>query len=131
MRREVALVVDAAGDPLVKMAPAAAGLIVANVLDNAVKFSPRGGQIRIQVAAEEGSAVVAVSDSGAGILPEEMPRLFERFYRGSAAKGPDTPGVELGLAICRLLVEAQGGGISIGNTAGVGATVRVRLPLAS
>ena len=131
LRREVALIVETTGDPLVKMAPAAAGLVVANVLDNAVKFSPPGSQIRIQVATEERSAVVAVSDSGPGVLPEEVPRLFERFYRGSASKGPDTPGVGLGLAICRLLVEAQGGGISIGNTPGAGATVRVRLPLAS
>ena len=130
-RREVAVLVDAADDPSVKMAPAAAGLVVANVLDNAMKFSPRGGRVRIHVAKEEGAAVLDVSDGGPGVLPEEVPRLFERFYRGSAAKGSDTPGVGLGLAICRLLVEAQGGGISIASAPGAGATVRVRLPLAS
>jgi len=130
-RRDVALVVDAAGDPAIRMAPAAAGLVIANVLDNAVKFSPSGSQVRIHLAAHEGSAVVDVSDCGPGVLPEEVPRLFERFYRGSAAKGPDAPGVGLGLAICRVLVEAQGGGISIASTPGAGATVRVRLPLAS
>ncbi len=130
-RRDVALVVDAAGDPVVRMAPAAAGLVVANVLDNAIKFSPSGSPVRIHVSSQDGSAVVDVSDCGPGVLPEEVPRLFERFYRGSAAKSPDTPGVGLGLAICRLLVEAQGGGISIASAPSAGATVRVRLPLAS
>jgi two-component system, OmpR family, sensor kinase len=130
-RREVALVVDAGDELAVKVTPAAADLVVANVLDNAVKFSPPGGQVRIRVATEEGAAVVAVSDSGPGVPEEEVPRLFERFFRGSAARGPDTPGVGLGLAICRLLVEAQGGGISIASAPGGGATVRVRLPLAS
>jgi signal transduction histidine kinase len=85
----------------------------------------------IHVATQDGSAVVDISDCGPGVLPEEVPRLFERFYRGSASKGPDAPGVGLGLAICRVLVEAQGGGISISSAPGTGATVRVRLPLAS
>src|SRR5262249_62091656 len=91
---------------------AAGGIGVGTVLDNAVKFSPPGGEVRLHVATEDGSAVVAVSDSGPGVFPDEVPRLFERFFRGSAAKGPDTPGVGLGLAICHLLVEAQGAGIS-------------------
>jgi two-component system, OmpR family, sensor kinase len=131
LRRDVSVVVDAPAQLTVEVAPGAVGLVVANVLDNAVKFSPRGGQVRIRVTAEEGVAVVAVSDSGPGVPEDEMPRLFERFYRGSAARSADVPGVGLGLAICRLLVEAQGGGISVANTPAGGATVRVRFPLAS
>jgi len=130
-QRKVSLLTDGGADVAVKMAPAAAHLVVANVLDNALKFSPSGGQIRIRVVKEEGAAVVAVSDSGPGVLPDEVPHLFERFYRGSAARGSDTPGSGLGLAICRLLLEAQGGDISIGSAPGAGTTVRVRLPLAS
>ncbi len=130
LRREVTVSVDAPAQLTVLVAPAAATLIVANVLDNAVKFSPPGGQVRVQVAVEEGVAVVAVSDSGPGVPEEEIPRLFERFYRGSAARRADVPGVGLGLAICRLLVESQGGGISVASTPGGGATFRVRLPLA-
>jgi two-component system OmpR family sensor kinase len=103
---------------------------VANVLDNAVKFSPPGGWVRIQVTSEGSVAMVAVSDSGPGVPEEEMPRLFERFYRGSAARSTEMPGVGLGLAICRLLVDAQGGGISVASAPGGGATVRVRFPLA-
>ena len=129
-RREVKVLMDPAADLSVKVAPAAATLIVANVLDNAVKFSPPGGWVRIQVSSEGSAAVVAVSDSGPGVPEEEMPRLFERFYRGSAARSTEIPGVGLGLAICRLLVDAQGGGISVASAPGGGATVRVRLPLA-
>jgi two-component system, OmpR family, sensor kinase len=130
-RREVKVLMDPPADVSVKVAPAAATLVVANVLDNAVKFSPPGGWVRIQVTSEGSAAVVAVSDSGPGVPEEEMPRLFERFYRGSAARSTEMPGVGLGLAICRLLVDAQGGGISVASAPGGGATVRVRFPLAS
>jgi two-component system, OmpR family, sensor kinase len=129
-RREVKMLMDPPADLSVKVAAAAATLVVANVLDNAVKFSPPGGWVRIQVTSEGSAAVVAVSDSGPGVPEEEMPRLFERFYRGSAARSTEIPGVGLGLAICRLLVDAQGGGISVASAPGGGATVRVRLPLA-
>lgn len=131
-RREVKVLMDPPPtDLFVKFAPAAATLIVANVLDNAVKFSPPGARVRIQVTSEGSAAVIAVSDSGPGVPEEEMPRLFERFYRGSAARSTEMPGVGLGLAICRLLVDAQGGGISVASAPGGGATVRVRFPLAS
>lgn len=131
LRRDVSVVVDAPAQLTVEAAPGAVGLVVANVLDNAVKFSPRGGQVRIRVTAEERVAVVAVSDSGPGVPADEMPHLFERFYRGSAARRADVPGMGLGLAICRLLVEAQGGGISVANAPAGGTTVQVRFPLAS
>ncbi|HYB42575.1 MAG TPA: HAMP domain-containing sensor histidine kinase [Candidatus Methylomirabilis sp.] len=129
-RRSITLLLDAPTDLAVRATPGATALVVANVLDNAVKFSPPGGQVRVEVTPENGTAVVAVSDSGPGIAEEDMPRLFERFYRGSAARGTDVPGVGLGLAICRLLVEAQGGAIAVARAPGGGATVRIRLPLA-
>jgi len=129
-RREVKVLMDLPDDLSVRVASAAATLVVANVLDNAVKFSPPGGRVRIHVSSEGRAAVVAVSDSGPGVPEEEMPRLFERFYRGSAARSSEVPGVGLGLAICRLLVDAQGGEISVANAPGGGATVRVRFPLA-
>jgi two-component system OmpR family sensor kinase len=96
-----------------------------------VKFSPPGGRVRGGVSTEAGEAVVAVSDSGPGIPEAERPRLFERFYRGSAARASDVPGVGLGLAICRVLVEGQGGSIAVSNLPGGGATFRIRLPLAA
>jgi two-component system OmpR family sensor kinase len=85
----------------------------------------------VGVSAEGGAAVVAVSDAGPGVPDDEVPRLFERFYRGSAARSTDVTGFGLGLAICRALVEGQGGSISVANAPGGGATVSIRLPLAS
>src|SRR5262249_2018068 len=130
LRRDVTVVVDAPLRLSIRAAPAAARLVVSNVLDNALKFSPPGGQVRIDGTSAGGAAVVAVSDSGPGIPPDEAPRLFERFYRGSAARSGDVPGFGLGLAICRALVEGQGGDISLHNNAEGGTTVIIRLPLA-
>jgi two-component system OmpR family sensor kinase len=131
LRRNVALVMDIPPELAVNVAPAALSHVVANVLDNAVKFSPLGGDVTVGVAIEGSSAVVAVSDTGPGIPEDEIPRLFERFYRGSAARHTEAPGVGLGLAICRALVEGQGGRISVNSASGGGATFRIRLPLAS
>ena len=85
----------------------------------------------IQVAGSLGAVIVSVSDSGPGVTEEEIPRLFERFYRGSAARRTEVPGTGLGLAISRILAESQGGGVSVASGAGGGAIVRVRLPLAA
>ena len=131
-RREIAVLVDAAvADLTIQVAPSAAALVVGNVLDNAVKFSPPGSQVRIHVTPEDGAALVAISDSGPGIPANELPHLFERFYRGSTARRADVPGVGLGLAICRVLLEGQGGSIGVSSPAGGGATVSIRLPLAA
>jgi two-component system OmpR family sensor kinase len=130
-RRDVAIQVDARADLIIQAAPGAAALVVGNVLDNAVKFSPPGSRIRIRVTPEAGSAVIAISDSGPGIPANELPHLFERFYRGSTARGSDAPGVGLGLAICRVLLEGQGGSIGVSSPQGEGATVSIRLPLAA
>ena len=130
-RREIAVLVDATADPVIQIAPSAAALVVGNVLDNAVKFSPPGGQVRIHVSPDNGAALVAISDSGPGIPANELPHLFERFYRGSGARRTDVPGVGLGLAICRVLLEGQGGSIGVTSPDGGGATVSIRLPLAA
>jgi len=129
--RGVEILMDAPAGLTVNVAPATAALVVANVLDNAVKYSPRGGRVRVDAAAEDGDAVVAISDSGPGVTEDEIPRLFERFYRGSAARRTEVPGTGLGLAICRILAEAQGGGVTVSSRPGGGAVFRVRLPLAA
>lgn len=129
--RGIRLVVETVPDAEVTVVPAAAGLVVTNVLDNAVKFSPPGGEVRIAVSSEGLAAVVAVSDSGPGVPVDEIPRLFERFYRGAASRASDAPGIGLGLSICQALLEQQGGGISMTSRVGHGSTVRISLPLAS
>jgi two-component system OmpR family sensor kinase len=130
-RRDVILAVNGCPPLSVKAAPGATSLAVANVLDNALKFSPAGGRVTVNVVAEGAEAVVTVADAGPGVLPDEIPRLFERFHRGSAARSAEAPGTGLGLAISRALVEGQGGRISVESTPGRGAAFSIRLPLAS
>ena len=115
----------------VRCAEGLADLVFTNVLDNAVKFSPAGGQILVDAVADGLEVVVAVSDQGPGIPAEEISRVFERFYRGRSARGKDSAGFGLGLAISRAVVEHHGGRLSVESAQGGGATFRVRLPVAS
>jgi len=130
LRRSIDVTIDRPADLLVTTAPVAAQVALANILDNAVKFSPFGGQVRITVTAGREEAVITVSDCGPGVAPEEAAQLFERFYRGKASRSAGAPGVGLGLAISRALVEGQGGRISVDMCSDAGATFSVRLPRA-
>ncbi len=118
--------------------------VVANLLDNALKFTPAGGRIVLAVDSSAGAATGAsggalsgpsgasvrltVTDDGPGVDPVDLPFVFDRFYRAQAARG--TAGAGLGLAICRALVEAQGGSITAGESPGGGARFTVLLPSA-
>jgi len=127
-RRGVMVAVERPPEVFVNAAPVAAKVALANILDNAVKFSPTGGEVRIVVTADQEEAVIAVSDTGPGVASEEAARLFERFYRGKASLSMDMPGFGLGLAISRTLVERQGGRISVEAATRKGATFSVHLP---
>jgi two-component system OmpR family sensor kinase len=130
-RRSVAVVLEPSPEVLVSAAPAAAKVALANVLDNAVKFSPADGLVRMRVATSGREVAIAVSDSGPGVAAEDVPRLFQRFYRGKASRALDVPGVGLGLAISRALIERQGGRLSVTASDGEkGATFTVHLPRA-
>ena len=102
--------------------------VAANLLDNALKFTPEGGRVVLAVAAAPGGAwaTLTVADSGPGVDPVDLPFIFDRFYRSQAARG--TQGVGLGLAIARGLVEAQGGVIEVAARPEGGAEFTVRLP---
>jgi two-component system OmpR family sensor kinase len=107
----------------------AAKIALVNILDNALKFSPAGGHVEVTVETDQREAVIAVADSGPGVAPEELPRLFQRFFRGHASRATGSPGVGLGLAIAHALVEGQGGRISVTAAAsGPGATFSIHLP---
>lgn len=99
------------------------------VLDNAAKYAPDGSKVVLSAAQQNGSIVLDVSDAGGGIPGDELPRVFDAFYRGSGAGRPAS-GTGLGLAICRAFVEANGGSVEV-RSAGVGhgTTVRFRLPV--
>jgi signal transduction histidine kinase len=98
-----------------------------NLLDNAVKFTPPGGRVRVRVGADGTHALVTVSDTGVGMTPEERARAFEYAFRGQAARGIEGRG--LGLGVSRELVELSGGTIALSSEQGQGSDVTVRLPL--
>jgi two-component system, OmpR family, sensor kinase len=126
----VAVVADGPPEVLVYAAPIAAKVALANILDNAVKFSPPGGHVRVGITEADDEAVITVSDAGPGVSPEDAERLFQPFYRGKA-RSTDVPGIGLGLAIARVLVQRQGGRISLDACAQHGATFSMHLPRAA
>ncbi len=101
------------------------------LLDNAIAYTPAGGMIRVSVERHDTRARVAVTDTGAGIAPEEQARVFDRFYRADRARARATGGTGLGLAIARALVRAHGGEIGLTSVPGRGTTVWFTLPLAT
>ena len=100
--------------------------VVSNLIGNAVKYSPAGSKVVVDVSQADGEAIVAVTDYGSGIAAEHQPKLFERFYRADVT---GAGGLGLGLYIARMLTEAHGGRIGVESRAGHGSTFTVRLPL--
>jgi two-component system OmpR family sensor kinase len=123
--RDVALVLDTQGAPAGAVVHAALGLVLTNLLDNALKFSPPGTRVTVTVAGTVGALEFAVRDQGQGITPEDLPHVFDRFYRGAGARA-GTAGVGLGLALSQAIMHAVGGSIGAGNAAGGGALFTVR-----
>jgi two-component system phosphate regulon sensor histidine kinase PhoR len=105
--------------------------ILVNLVDNAVKYTPAGGQVVMGAAGREGQAEVSVRDTGSGIPSTDLPRLTERFYRVDKARSRQLGGTGLGLAIVKHLVQAQGGELRIESELGKGTSVRFTLPAAS
>ncbi|MBN1309814.1 MAG: GAF domain-containing protein [Anaerolineae bacterium] len=102
--------------------------VLANLLDNAAKYSPAKSLIEVQVEEDDRQVIVAVKDRGRGIAPEHLGRIFDRFYQISASPDSGRHGIGLGLAICRGLVEAQGGRIWVESQVGQGSTFYFSLP---
>jgi two-component system phosphate regulon sensor histidine kinase PhoR len=98
-----------------------------NLIQNAIKFTPGGGSIRISAAALDGAVEVAVRDTGAGIPPEDLPRVFERFYKADRSRGGRGSG--LGLAVVKHTVEAHGGRVVAESELGRGSTFRFTVPV--
>ena len=103
--------------------------VLLNLLDNALRHTPEGGEVIMRGAVEGSAARLEVRDSGAGIDPRDLPHIFERFYRGDASRSRATGNSGLGLAIVRAIVEAHGGEIAVQSTPGAGACFTIRLPL--
>ena len=105
------------------------GRVLSNLLDNAVKYSPRGGPIEVRLRREGDWAAVEVSDHGIGIPPDEQDRIFERFQRATNVAARIT-GTGIGLASARHILESHGGYITVSSQEGAGSTFMVRLPIA-
>ncbi len=115
------LIIEAASDELRRA--------LSNLIVNAISYTPPGGSITVTTRMIQDSAEIAVRDTGIGIDADDLPRIFQRFYRADQARSIHTGGTGLGLAISKKIVEAHGGSIEVESAPGAGSTFRVRLPL--
>jgi len=101
--------------------------VLANLVDNALKYTPRGGRVSITAVREGDTALISVTDTGAGIPADELPRIWDRLYRGD--KSRSTRGLGLGLSLVKAIVNAHGGRVDVVSTPGQGSTFTIRLNL--
>jgi two-component system phosphate regulon sensor histidine kinase PhoR len=106
------------------------GLLLSNLIDNALRYTPAKGTVCVRLDATESRAVLQVADTGEGIPAAELPRIFERFYRVDKARARQTGGTGLGLAIVRHVAEAHGGTVRVDSELSRGSTFTVTLPIA-
>ncbi|MEI6175760.1 MAG: ATP-binding protein [Verrucomicrobiota bacterium] len=107
------------------------GQVVTNLVSNAITYNQPGGSVRVSVSTESNVVVLTVTDTGQGIAPEDMPHIFERFYRADPARTSVTGRSGLGLAITRAIVAAHGGSLEVTSEQSMGSTFTVRVPQAS
>jgi len=123
----IQLTVTVAEDvPVLEVDPPRMREVIANLLTNALRHTPSGGRVDLAARLADNRVVVALRDTGSGMSPEDLGRIFDRFYRS-----PDSPGSGLGLPIARDLVEAHGGAMTATSEVGLGTTVRFTLPLSA
>jgi heavy metal sensor kinase len=108
--------------------PARLRQVFFNAVDNAIKYTPAGGTITVRAARRGPGAVVTVTDTGEGIPPEHLPRVFDRFYRVDKARSREQGGAGLGLSIAKGIIESHGGRIALDSASGRGTTCTVTLP---
>jgi two-component system phosphate regulon sensor histidine kinase PhoR len=116
--------------PAVLGDPDAIERLVLNLLENAIKYNRPEGEVTVRLSSTGPGVVLEVSDTGIGIPPESLPRIFERFYRVDKGRARDEGGTGLGLAIVKHVAQAHGGQVDVESRIGKGTTFRVRLPVA-
>jgi signal transduction histidine kinase len=128
-KRDVQLSLSLPDHPLrIRHDPLRIGQVVANLVGNAIKFTPREGHVSVTVKPWRSGARIEVTDTGVGIDATELPHIFERFYRGSQANEARGSGSGLGLAIVRSIVDMHHGTVTVSSRLGVGTTFVVTLP---
>ncbi len=121
---------DSGPELLVKGKSTALRRVLFNLFDNALAYTTKGGEVRVIVGGSDHSAVIRVQDTGEGIAPDDLPFVFERFYRGRGDRAEARRGFGLGLSIARQIVQQHGGTLEIQSAVGHGTTASVMLPLA-
>lgn len=130
-RRALTLVVEEPREPLAVLADRARIVqVIENLLGNAVKFTPPGGAVHVSARSEGDRCAFAISDTGIGIAAEELPHVFERFFRSASSKAMAVPGTGLGLGIAKSLVEAHDGNLEVESQVGLGTTFTLTPPVA-
>jgi two-component system sensor histidine kinase BaeS len=104
--------------------------VFANLLDNALKYTPAGGTVQVLVSREGGVAVVTVSDTGVGMSSDVIPHVFERFYQGDPARSSSVEGAGLGLSLVKCIVDRHSGRIGVRSSLGHGSMFTIRLAAA-
>jgi signal transduction histidine kinase len=128
-RRGLTLQLSMPDAPLrIRHDPQRIGQVVTNLVGNAIKFTEPGGTVTVRLAPDGDGAMIQVQDTGVGIRPDELPRIFDRFYRGSLANEARGSGSGLGLAIVRSIVDMHHGAVEVSSTLGAGTTFTVTLP---
>jgi signal transduction histidine kinase len=127
----VVIEVESEGAPQVKGDPDDLETIWNNLLDNAIRYSPPGGKVRVSIARNNGNAHIEVEDQGPGIREQDLQNIFDRFHRSDVSRSRETGGYGLGLAISKAMVEAYGGSIDAKTRSGSGTTFYVKLPVLS
>jgi two-component system, OmpR family, sensor kinase len=129
-QREVSVRVENRGPVMVKAEPDRLKQVILNLVDNALRYTPRGGEVRLTAGydTEGGMARIEVQDTGPGIPAEDLPRIFDRFYRGDPSRTRASGNTGLGLAIARAIVQAHGGTIEAQSPPGSGARFTILLP---
>ena len=126
--KDITLALECPGAVTARFNPPLVERAVVNLIDNAVKYSERGGTVEVQGLARNGEVVIRVRDQGCGIAAEHLPRLFERFYRVDKARSRDMGGTGLGLAIVKHVAQVHDGWVTVQSTPGRGSTFEIHLP---
>jgi signal transduction histidine kinase len=122
----IALTLDAPADLALSADRARLRQALANLLDNALKYAPRGGRVRLSARPEGPAVVFECADDGPGISPQDLPRIWDRLYRGDQSRSER--GLGLGLSLVRAIARAHGGEASVESSPGQGSVFRLRLP---
>lgn len=127
----VTLEIEADGERPLRGSHQDLALLVRNLVDNAIRYSHEGGEVRVEIGSDDREVTLRVKDTGIGIPSKDIPRVFERFYRVDRARSRETGGTGLGLAIVKHVVENHGGTIEVDSELGRGTTFTIRFPVAT